>query len=97
MTEIIIRSDKTTNVRDLLRSAVENELRIIRGGISRTEKELSRLEDVFGMETSRFYEEYRKGIAGDRPEHIRWAGEYETLKRLRRDRDELLEVNFQYK
>ncbi|MDM8551936.1 hypothetical protein QUF72_17765 [Desulfobacterales bacterium HSG2] len=89
MTQIIIESGEAANVKELLRSAVENELRIIKGGINRTEKELSRFEGVFGMKSSRFYEQYLKGVAGDRPEHIRWAGEYETLERLGRDYNEL--------
>jgi hypothetical protein len=94
MNQITVKSGAAANVKELLMSAVENELKIIRAGIGRTEKELSLFEKMFGMETAAFYEQYRNGYAGDAPEHIRWAGEYETLERLRQDYEELREVEF---
>ena len=78
----------------MIKSAVENELKILRLGISKTEKKLAELENKFDMKTDEFYKKFIEGERGDNLEYIRWAGEYETLKYLQRDYSDLEETEF---
>ena len=90
MTRVIIESGATSNLKSLVKSAVENELKVIRFGISKTKRKLEELEERFGMKSNDFYKKYNEGKMGDDLEHIRWAGGYETLDRLQRDYNDLL-------
>jgi hypothetical protein len=92
MVRIIIEPQTAGNVKSLVKSAVENELKAIRFGIARTKRKLRKLEKKFGMDSQEFYEKFNEGRMGDDLEHIRWAGEYETLLQLQRDHDDLLET-----
>jgi len=92
MAQVIIRPQDADNLKNLIKGAVENQLRVINFGIDRTKRKLGELEKESGMDTKYFYEEFQKGKLGDDFKFIRWAGEYETLVRLQRDCNELQEV-----
>jgi len=92
MARIIIEPKNASNVKSLVKSAVENELKIIGFGIAKTKKKLEELEKKFGMDSGNFYEKFNEGKLGDDLEYIRWAGEYETLQKLQRDHNDLRET-----
>jgi len=92
MARIIIEPKDADNVKSLLKSAVENELKIIKRGISKTEKKLAGLEEKYRMNSEEFYVKFNAGKMGDDLEYIRWAGEYETLNQLRQDYGDLAEA-----
>ena len=92
MARIIIEPQNGNNVKSLVKSAVENELKIIGFGIDKTKKKLEQLEKKFGMDSVNFYKKFNEGKMGDDLEYIRWAGEYETLQKLQRDHSDLTET-----
>ena len=92
MARIIIEPQSAKNVESLVKSAVENELKIIEFGIAKTKKKLAELEKKFGMNSRNFYKKFNEGKIGDDIEYIRWAGEYETLQKLQRDYGDLVET-----
>ena len=92
MARIIIEPHNADNVKSLVKSAVENELKIIGFGIAKTEKRLKELEKKYGMDSENFYKKFNEGKMGDDLDYIRWAGEYETLQKLQRDHDDLTET-----
>ncbi len=92
MARIIIEPQNANNVKSLIKSAVENELKIIGFGIDKTKKRLEELEKKFGMDSGNFYRKFNEGKMGDDLEYIRWAGEYETLQKLQRDHNDLRET-----
>ena len=89
MAQVIIKPKTADNLRNLIRLAVENQMRVIDFGIAKTKRKLGELEKEIGMNSKDFYEEFQKGKLGDDFKFIRWAGEYETLKRLQKDYTEL--------
>ena len=89
MARVIIQPQTADNLRNLIRLAVENQLRVIDFGIAKTKRKLGELEKEIGMNSKDFYEEFRKGKLGDDFKFIRWAGEYETLERLQKDYTDL--------
>lgn len=92
MARIIILPQTAENVINLVRSAVENERKVISFGISKTKKKLVELEKRSGMDSESFYKKFNEGKMGDDLQSIRWAGEYETLLQLQRDYNDLLET-----
>ncbi len=92
MARIIIEPQTAENVKKLIKSAVENERRVISFGISKTKKKLEALEKKGGMDSETFYKKYNEGEMGDDLETIRWAGEYETMLQLQRDFSDLSEA-----
>ncbi len=92
MVRIIIEPKSANNVKILVKSAVENELKVIGFGIAKTKRKLEELENKFGMDSGNFYKEFNEGKLGDDLEYIRWAGEYETLQQLQRDHNDLVET-----
>ncbi len=89
MGRVIIQPESAANLRDLIRSAMENELKVIEFGIAKTKRKLGELEKEFGMNSRQFYEDFQKGKLSDDLKFIRWAGEYETLEKLQKDYNEL--------
>jgi len=89
MAKIIIQPQTSDNLKNLVKSAVENQLMSINFGIARTKKKLAELEKENGMGSKEFYAEFQKGKLGDDLKYIRWAGEYETLAQLQKDFNEL--------
>ena len=89
MARIIIQPQTDDNLKSLIKSAVENQLRVIGFGIAKTKRKLGELEKENGMDSKSFYDEFQKGNLGDDMKYIRWAGEYETLAQLQKDYNEL--------
>jgi hypothetical protein len=89
MARVIIQLESSDNVRNLVELALENQLRVLTVGIAKTKGKLSEFERVSGMESSAFYEKFGQGKLGDDFKYVRWAGEYETLKRLEKDYQDL--------
>jgi len=87
--QVIIKPQTAENLRNLIRLAVENQLRVINFGIAKTKRKLGELEKETGMNSKDFYKQFQKGKLGDDFKFIRWAGEYETLERLQKDYTDL--------
>ena len=89
MARVIIEPQSSENVKNLVGLALENQLRVLTAGIAKTKSKLRELEKENGMESRVFYERYEEGKLGDDLKYMRWAGEYETLKRLEKDYQDL--------
>ena len=92
MAGVIIQPQTAGNLKNLIKLAVENQMRVINSGIAKTRRKLGELEKESGMNSRDFYEEFQKGKLGDGLKYIRWAGEYETLALLQKDYNELQEL-----
>lgn len=68
MAQVIIESQSAADLRDLIRLAMENELKVIHFGIAKTKR---KLEKAFGMSTTNFYEDFQKGKLGNDLKFIR--------------------------
>ncbi len=92
MARIIVEPQNADNVKNLIKSAIENEIRIIGFGVDKTKRKLEELERKYGIDSKEFYIKFNEGKMGDEMDFIRWAGEYETLKQLQQDYDDLIET-----
>jgi len=89
MTRLVVESEKPQDVAPLINDAMENERKLIRIAITRTEEILKELEKQYGMKSGTFFKRYEQGKMGDDPKFISWAGEYKMLLKLRKDYREL--------
>lgn len=85
MTRLIVNSPSASHVRPLIQAALDHEIRLLQMGIEKTKRRLRHFEELFKMETLRFYQAFQTGAMGDEMEYMKWAGEYETLLRLEED------------
>ena len=92
MARVIVQEQAAYNLKRLIKSAIENQLRIITFGIAKTRRKLEEMEKKTGMNTKEFYDQFQEGKLGDEIRYIRWAGEYETLGRLNKDLSDLQEL-----
>jgi len=92
MSKIIIRPEGLEELKTVVKSALENEVKLITIGLKKTMEGIRNYEDKFKMDSETFYKKYSSGEAGDDMEYIRWAGEIETLKKLERNLKDLSEA-----
>ncbi|OQX19575.1 MAG: hypothetical protein BWK80_36705 [Desulfobacteraceae bacterium IS3] len=92
MTQLIVEPYTADNAKELVQSALESELRMMKFGIDKTIRKLKDLENKFGIDSEVFYKKFNAGNIGDDSDYIRWAGEYETLHQLQQDYKDLTDV-----
>ncbi len=92
MPQVDIEGQATDHMQSYIKIGIENQLRIISFGISKTKRKLEFLEKEAGMDSRIFYRQFMEGRLGDDLKFIKWAGEYETLEHLEEDQRELQEL-----
>ena len=92
MAKVIVNEQTAHNLKRLIEAAVENEVRILTFGVAKTNRKLEEMEKETRIDSKAFYRQFQEGKWGDEIKYIRWAGEYETLERLKRDLGELQEL-----
>jgi len=92
MARVIVQEQTAHNLKNLIKSAVENQLRIITFGVAKTRKKLKEMENESGMDSKEFYTQFKEGKLDDETRYVRWAGEYETLERLNQELCDLQEL-----
>ena len=80
--EIVIRVESNEPVRQLLESAIHNELKTIQHGINRTSERLAAFEKHYSMETEEFLRRFTKDDLGETMDFIDWYGETKMLALL---------------
>mgnify|MGYP001435445288 FL=1 len=93
MPQVNIHGQATDHIQSFIKIGIENQLRIISFGISKTKRKLESLEKEAGMDSRKFYLQFMEGRLGDDLKFIKWGGEYETLEHLEEDQRELQEFN----
>lgn len=84
MTELIIKSSQPEAVKAEVQAALENQRRVIRHSIERTQKNIAAFEGKYGFATSALLESERDGsLNDDNLEIIEWIGESRTLEYLK--------------
>ena len=93
MQQVNVHGQATDHMQSFIKIGIENQLRIISFGISKTKRKLESLEKEVGMDSRNFYQQFMEGRLGDDLKFIKWAGEYEALEHLEEDQRELQEFN----
>jgi hypothetical protein len=94
MTALTLVSPHERSLRPLVQAALENELRLLRAGIERTERRLKELESQYGMSSSEFLRRYGEDELEETLELIEWVGELRLLERLCEQAETVQEIRF---
>jgi hypothetical protein len=61
MAQVIIQPKNAENLKSLVKTAVENQMRVLSYGIAKTKRKLEELEKETGLNSRDFYKKFRKG------------------------------------
>ena len=94
MAQLTLISDHERQIKPLVAAALNNELRLLQAGISRTEQNLRRFEKRFALSTSEFIRRYENDQMQESPDYAEWIGEYRMMEHLREKAEALRGIRF---
>ncbi len=94
MAELILISPRKRQLKPLVETALQNELRLLEAGIRRTEQRLHEFEQRYGLPSAEFVHRYERDELEESLDFAEWIGEYRLLERLREKADTLREIRF---
>lgn len=94
MTVLTLTSTKRRPLRPLVEAALENQLRLLRAGIARTEERLQAFEADYGLSSAEFIRRYENDELPETLTADEWVGEVRMLARLREKAETLQEIRF---
>jgi hypothetical protein len=80
--QITIQAESKIELKPLLETAIQGELRSIQHGINLTRSRLEAFEKQHGMTTADFLKEFSEGKLGEPLEFLDWHGETKMLALL---------------
>jgi hypothetical protein len=95
MTTVQIKSDTGNDTIDIIKTAIDAELKRLELGLQRTERQIAKFEDEYKISSEIFLskfaaEDMKKGD----PEYIAWAGELKIKERMLADINRLKEIQY---
>jgi len=92
--QLTLASSEEIPLKALLESAMRSESKMIQLSLARTERNLRKFEQQYGMLTAEFYRQLTTDELQETLDFIEWAGEYKTLLRLLKKYQALQEIRF---
>ena len=92
--QITLISPSGVSIKNLVKSALHSELRMIELSLKRTRHNLRDFEQKYGMSTSEFYQKLTDDDIQETLDFIEWTGEYKTLGKLQNKLQTLQEIQF---
>ena len=95
MTTIQIKSDSDNDTMDIIKTAIDAELKRLELGLQKTERQIAKFEADYKIPSEIFLakftaEDMKKGD----PEYIAWAGELKIRERILADINRLKEIQY---
>jgi hypothetical protein len=87
--QVIITTDASAALKPLLESAIQSELHMLELGLARIVERLQAFEKQYGLTSDEFERRFEAGEIGESLDHIEWAGEIKTYRRLEGQRQAL--------
>ena len=94
MAILTLTSTKHRPLRPLVEAALENQLRLLRAGIARTEERLRIFEAEYGLSSAEFIRRYENDELSETLTLAEWVGEVRMLARLQEKAETLQEIRF---
>ncbi len=81
---VICIEDTVSDVRDLVQTAIQEQVVKLELGMAMARRRLAPFEDKYGVTSEHFISEMAaEDLEGGDIEYVRWAGEYHLMQRLR--------------
>jgi nucleosome binding factor SPN SPT16 subunit len=82
MNALTITSDTQHQIKPLLETAIENEIRLLEAGLRKTMSNLKAFEDTYKMTTSEFLMKYENDEIEELADFENWVGESRLVDRI---------------
>ena len=94
MTRVIVQSDVGESIQ-LIRSAVDAEIRRLELGLKRTRSQLLAFESRYGVSSQEFRRRFTaEDLVGSDAAYVAWSGELEIEKRLLLEIERLRDIEY---
>jgi len=94
MAKLVLVSSRSRSLQPLVEAALQNELRLLKAAIRRSEQKLQAFETKYGLSSAEFLRRYENDELQETLDFAEWIGEYRLLGRLREKADILREIRF---
>ncbi|HCC69209.1 MAG TPA: hypothetical protein DEP99_04910 [Nitrospiraceae bacterium] len=95
MTTIQIKSDLDNETMDIIKTAIDAELRRLELGLQKTERQIAKFEDEYKISSEIFLSKFTaEDMKNGDPEYIAWAGELKIRERILTDINRLKEIQY---
>jgi hypothetical protein len=94
MSKLKIISDKE-DVTDIIKSAIDSEIKRLEIGLNKTNKEIKGLEEKYRISSADFLERFTADdLQGKDDEYVKWSGELKLRERILDDLKKLKDVEY---
>lgn len=95
MTTLQITSDSDNSTMDIIKDAIEAELKRLELGLQKTDKQIARFEDEYKISSEVFLSKFAaEDMKNGDPEYIAWAGELKIREKIAADINRLKEIRY---
>lgn len=81
--QVVVTTDVPVELKPLLTSAIQAELRLLELGLARTSQRLSAFEEQYGLTSELFERRFEAGEIEESLDGVEWAGEIKTWRLLK--------------
>ncbi len=95
MTTVQIKSDSGNDTIDIIKTAIDAELKRLELGLQRTERQIAKFEDEYNIPSETFLSQFAaEDMKNGDPEYIAWAGELKIREKILADINRLKEIQY---
>lgn len=95
MTILQIKSDTDSNTMDIIKAAIQSELRRLEIGLEKTEKKIAMFESEYKISSESFLKKFTaENMKDGDSEYISWAGELKIREKILTDINRLKEIQY---
>ncbi|MBI5376537.1 MAG: hypothetical protein HZA77_13975 [Candidatus Schekmanbacteria bacterium] len=95
MTIVQIKSDKKDNTVDIIKTAIQSEIKRLELGLSKTERQIAKFEKFYRISSDTFLKKFTaENMKKKDIEYVAWAGELKIRERIICDIKRLREIQY---
>lgn len=95
MTTVQVKSDSDNSTLDIIKDAIEAELKRLELGLQKTDKQIAKFESEYKISSETFLSKFTaEDMKNSDSEYIAWAGELKIRERILADLNRLKEIRY---
>lgn len=95
MTILQIKSDADSSAIDIIKTAIQAELKRLEIGLEKTERQIAKFENEYKISSETFLKQFTaEDMKGEDTEYISWAGELKIKERMLADINRLRDIQY---
>lgn len=95
MTTLHIKSDSDNEAIDIIKTAIDAEIKRLEMGLQKTERQISKFEDEYKISSEIFLKQFSaEDMKNGDAEYVAWAGELKIKERIIKNINRLKEIQY---